>query len=900
MAFQKLKRFIQFDTAGWIASSGLLICIVSGILLVIPFDITNPHRSLTEMLLLNPAGTFIRNVHYWSAQLFFVFTILHIYDHLYKSTETNLRKRSTWLILCVAIIVLGYEMISGFILKGDASGVQARRIIASLLESVPLVGKMVSAVFLGTGDNWQPVYIQHVSTGTILLIVAVYDHIRTIWPRLKSFLLILTVVFFISWLFRAPLGPLTSALIKGPWFFIGIQELLHYTAHPGFIIILLGILPVILFFLPRIQQRLRFTIKLFLLAGCIIYLALTITAYLFRGENWQWQGWRKAIGTGKNSLVFDPVHLSQANDSTVIPANQKAEGCLICHSPMKGLSESHNPLVIGCFSCHKGDPNSMNKITAHRRMIRIPGNFSNVSQTCGTQDCHGTIAERMMNSLMTTQSGIIGIDKFVFQETNSLNDSFHIKDLAHSASDTHLRNLCAGCHLGAEKTQTGKAGWLDRGGGCNACHLNYNREAIQSLDRLRLKPGTVTNETHPAIDLNITNERCMSCHSRSGRISLGYEGWNETDLPSANIKDSIQNRILPDGRVLEFIQADIHHQKGMVCIDCHSSYEIMGNGKHTVHKEDAVHIQCIDCHPTGKIQTEKIVSLPDFESQMIASLRNFDKNNSVILSQKSRLPLINTKVDSTGQIILTGKLNAVTHVSKPAGKACIQGKGHQRLSCESCHTAWVAQCIGCHNSYEKESEGFDLLERKTIKGTWIEYAGKNLADPPVLGISTRVGDKVVGAMPGMIMTIDLQSFDKNKTSNFHRLFAPTSAHTTTLAGRSCKSCHTNPLAIGYGRGELSYKTDGKTGTWTFTPRFEMNSVDGLPEDAWIGFLKSAAEPYSTRTTLRPFSVEEQKKILEVGACLTCHNENSNVMKEGVDDYLKIRSKCTDKCLLPSW
>ncbi|MCK7517635.1 MAG: hypothetical protein MZV64_07920 [Ignavibacteriales bacterium] len=58
----------------------------------------------------------------------------------------------------------------------------------------------------------------------------------------------------------------------------------------------------------------------------------------------------------------------------------------------------------------------------------------------------------------------------------------------------------------------------------------------------------------------------------------------------------------------------------------------------------------------------------------------------------------------------------------------------------------------------------------------------------------------------------------------------------------------------------------------------------LPKDAWIGFLKTRDETSTTRTNTRPFTVEEQKRILLVGACLTCHEENSKVMKESLIDF----------------
>lgn len=900
MVLRKFKKRIQFDTAGWIAVSGLLICVISGILLAVPYDISHPHNAVSELLLFNPAGTLVRNFHYWSAQLFFIFTILHIYDHLRKSTEINIKSRRTWLILGVVIATLGYEMISGFILKGDAGGIQARRIFGTLLKSIPIAGKMLSSVLTGTEENWQVVYIQHVAAGTIFLFIGVYEHVRTLWPKQKTAVLVFTLLLLLSLLFRAPLGQVESSQVKGPWFFVGIQELLYLMSKPVYVILLFGVLILLFYFLPVMSEKKRVIVKWILLAATTSYLLITIFAILFRGENWQGEGGKGFAKSEERLLIFDPVNLLNRSKPLIFPENQKKEGCLVCHSAMTGLSESHKPAIIGCFACHKGDPFSSDKSVAHRNMIKIPGNFSNVMQSCGTQNCHPGIAGRMFNSLMTTQSGIIAMDKFVFKESKSLNDTFHVQNLGHSAADIHLRNLCAGCHLGKEKITLGNAAWLERGGGCNACHLYYNDQALKSMKRVKSPFSDSKDEVHPAIDIQVSNDRCKSCHSRSGRISLSYEGWNETTLRSTEITDSIHQKVLPDERVVEYVQADIHHQKGLACIDCHGSYEVMGDGKHQEHKEDGVNVQCIDCHPSGKPKSAEGDKLPDRESQMIGWLRKYNIKSRVVITEKGGVPLINTHVDSLGNILLTDKLTGKNHVSNPLLPSCTRGKGHDRLSCESCHTSWVPQCIGCHNVYEKDTKGFDLLANVKTRGTWVEYAAKNFARPPVLGISEKAGGKVVTAMPGMVMTIDRESFEKGKGTSFHRLFAPASGHTTVREARSCKSCHNNSLAIGFGEGELNYRGSGASGTWEFKPRFALNVNDLLPEDAWTGFLKEAKRPNSTRSWLRPFTVKEQKRILEVGSCLTCHDERSRVMDLALEDFEQTLNKRRQVCILPKW
>ena len=697
----RLLKSLQFDTAGRIAISALLVCVVSGVLLAIPYDFSKAYQSVFELLMFNPAGSLVRNIHYWSAQLFFIFFLVHIYDHLSKRTETNIKSSRTWFILCLVIVFTGYEMISGFILKGDAAGMQARRIVNSMLGSVPFVGQMLSSAFTGSEDHWLIVYVQHIATGTILLFVGIYEHVKSVWPKVKTYGLVLLFIFFMSIIFRAPLGLEESNQLKGPWFFVGVQEMLHWSGNPGYVVLAFGILLTTLYFLPAMSLTWSNRVKKIFLSVSIIYLLVTVVVFFFRTENWQWKEFPDQNAANESMLIFDPVKFSGGLAQITYPQNQKLESCLLCHAGMKGLSASHNPLQMGCVACHKGDPFSSDKRRSHQNMVKIPGNFSNAMQTCGTQNCHQDIAGRMLKSLMTTQNGIIGVDKFVFQEVKSLNDTFHVKNLGYSAADVHLRNLCAGCHLGNEKTKTGNADWLERGGGCNACHLLYSNAASESMRRMQSGTGSSSEEVHPTIDIQVSNDRCKSCHSRSGRISLNYEGWNETSLQKLDADDSIHFKALPDGRILEFVRADIHHQKGMACIDCHNSYELMGDGNHHIHKEDAVNVQCTDCHPSRKPASEIVGNLPEREQQMIAGLRKYSIENRVVITAKGGQPLLNTRVDSSGNISLIGKLNSVVHPSKPSIPECKKGKGHDRLSCGSCHTAWVPQCIGCHNGYEK-------------------------------------------------------------------------------------------------------------------------------------------------------------------------------------------------------
>ena len=634
-------------------------------------------------------------------------------------------------------------------------------------------------------------------------------------------------------------------------------------------------------------------------------------------------------------LLFVVVYFAANHLSNKYFINRTFNGCVDCHDEMKGFESSHSPEIVGCNACHLGNPNTSIKSLAHKNMILIPGNLSTASKTCGVTNCHPGIPERVSKSLMNTMSGVISVNRFAFDELEKPEGHFKEVELTQSNADNHNRNLCASCHLGNEKTGWGEINELSRGGGCNACHLSYSDEAIKQLNNyLMSKVKWETSDDkrelteqlpkiHPQLSLNISNNHCFGCHSRSGRISTNYEGWFETLLDwdevksfshsvsilsgsgsdSENLKqvqvDGKTYRLLMDGRVFQKTKEDVHHQVGMECIDCHVSMEIMGDGNSYQHMEEATKVQCIDCH-SNEIRSVSYGEL-DFESKKIVDIRKSNKENEkFLITEKSRIPLINTFVNSRNEKYLITKSSIKKLSLNPPAKICIEGKAHQRLSCSSCHTEWVSHCIGCHTEYDPQLEGYDLLENKDIVGSWNETPSDFYVDYPVLGVRReKSGKEVIDTfIPGMVLTID--KFKNQNKKIFKRLFAPTFSHTINKEGRSCKSCHNNPLALGYGKGKLVYDVSKiKQGKWKFEPQFTNHKEDNLPKDVWIGFLKTRDETSTTRTNTRPFNIQEQKRILLAGACLTCHHENSQVINQCLIDFDNSLTRISKKCVLPS-
>lgn len=936
-----LRVFIDkfFDIPfGQIGFSSFIIAAVSGIFLAIPFDIKNPYDSISLILLTNQYASFFRNIHYWSAQTFLVFTVLHTIDHFIRNTEKKLNN-GVWLRITLSIFFVFFVMISGFILKGDADSEQALRILRSLFEQIPFVGNLIAGSLLEREGDYQLIYVHHIVTATIILWIVIVEHSKILWAEIKAFIYTLIAISFFSFLFIASLHDGKSPIIKGPWYFVGLQEILHWISQTQVVIIFIAIISIIFYLTKNLRENYSSLAKRSFLIMLFVYLTLTAIGYYFRGENWEFiLPWKDSCAEGSS---FRPMfNFSDLKDEEFSPMKFKQilgrrEGCVVCHQ-MTGLSTSHAPEVIGCYSCHLGNAFTLNKDAAHKSMILIPGNLSDAKYTCGTAACHPDIVPRINNNIMSTMSGVVSVNRFVFDESVSPSVLSHVKDLGSSDPDSHLRNLCASCHLGNEKIELGPINELSRGGGCNACHLNYSEDAKDQLNDY-LKSDDKTKyfpKVHPDLNLQISNDHCFGCHSRSGRVATNYEGWFETLKSDKDIVNKSDYRVLMDGRVFQKTEADIHFQKRMDCIDCHLAQEVMGDGNLYLHKEDQIKVQCVDCH---SYQTENRVAYDqlDYESRKIVDLRNAKMENSnFLVTEKSNIPLTNSYINSSNQKYLMTKTKKDSLSLKPPAFVCTAGKVHQRISCNSCHTERVSYCIGCHTEYNSQEDGFDLLDNQEIKGSWSEHASDFYIDYPVLGIRS---DKVAGKetietfIPGMIISIEKMKNQKDKKI-FKRLFAPTFSHTINKKGRSCKSCHNNSLALGYGKGKLVYKIEEghkqrqaelvsassvknvhkipkqvrddisgnkqNTGRWNFKPYFSLLPQDNLPKDAWIGFLQTRNETSTTRRNTRPFTIDEQKRILLVGACLTCHDENSKIMNVSLYDFEKLLKQISNKCVLP--
>ncbi|MBK7742256.1 MAG: hypothetical protein IPI40_00565 [Betaproteobacteria bacterium] len=910
----------RFGTFGSLATASFVVAVVSGVLLAAPYDAGDAYNSLAALLLANPAGTFFRNLHYWAGQACLVLTLFHTWDHLRARTERRVAV-GVWLRLVASVALITFIMLSGFLLRGDADAQQAYRILREATVQIPLVGPDLALLVFGATGALGVIYVQHAATATIVVWLFVIEHSRRVWPRPDSLLAMLAALVVVSLLASPGLHDGLDPVVKGPWYFLGLQEILHWTPWPNAVVAAMVAVLALLFTVRVVGTPRASIVKSLLVAIAIGYAGLCATGAFMRGENWAWgPTWPGATGNPRLGWVFASTPGAPTPLPSPLPTVMgRPDGCLVCHRGVTGLGNAHRPDAVGCASCHGGDALTLDKARAHAGMDVVPGNLATARLQCGQSACHAAIVPRVERSVMATMSGVVGVTRTVFADDGAAAGGAapHVAELGHEGVDLHLRQACAMCHLGRKKTEVGPNGEDSFGGGCNACHLSYDppaRAALQayavSKDAGRAEPPTA----HPAIGLDIGNGQCFSCHSRSGRISTSYEGWHEMHEPPADASDPdrprpSRYRVLADTRVFEQVVPDIHHQRGLDCIDCHTANETMGDGTAHASKSAQLRVGCEDCHarPGATLPAVAATTL-DPESRRILALRDWpgvarDRH----VRARSGEPLVNVVVDGTGRPQLIRKRTGERRPLKAMAAVCAEGGGHERLSCGSCHTAWAPRCPTCHTAFDRRIERYDWLAEAYVQGSWEEEAGPFFANPPTLGL--RRGAAATGSkeaidtfVPGMIMTLD-RTFRAGEPPDvvFRRLYARIEPHTTRTEARSCKSCHNDPEALGYGRGQLRLeRVSPGVARWTFVPAAPALPQDGLPADAWIPFLGTRTGRVSTRDDVRPFNVEEQRRILTVGACLTCHDERSPPMQRAVRDFKTVVAARRPACLLPSW
>jgi len=526
----------------------------------------------------------------------------------------------------------------------------------------------------------------------------------------------------------------------------------------------------------------------------------------------------------RENLTERPTRLYQLTDGRI-------DMCLSCHHSER-LDAAHDTKVLGCAVCHLGDPLAIDKKNGHAGIVKNPGDLRVVEQTCGIEGCHAIDVPKIKNSLMATNRGILATLLYYWGEAENQNGDFSVEKLIETGETSlaldYYRKLCATCHLWKQKNDLPGAPQFfnDKGGGCSACH-HIKGKAM---------PGEDPEKVHPLIIKKIPIENCVRCHNRSGRVGTSYQGIYEAEgYGTPYEKGQLSSKRLPGNRFYLELEDDIHHRKGMACIDCHTREEIMGDGNRYAHYEEQLEISCTTCHSDNPGTTRK----------------NRQLNNIKVRE---------------GKPVLISKLDDKSHPLHTPKKGTCDYPGHKRLSCESCHSGWAPQCYGCHAKRDMTETHLDKLSLEETKGWWEEGRSYLRYEKPTLAVW---GEEIVIVTPGCqdIVTVINEQGEPEKQFNSLTM-AALNPHTTQPGGRSCVDCHASGKTVGLGEGTI-WRENGE---WRFTSIDQgIETAVGTtpPLDSYVAI---DGEPLqkSSRPDLRPFIKEELKRVLRVGLCLQCH------------------------------
>ncbi len=251
------------------------------------YDVKQPADSLQMLALLNPYGQWFRDIHYGSAQLFLITFFIHLFEYIFKNGSQKV-SWGIWLRLSFSIVFIFFVMLSGFMLKADEDAMLAVRILSGLIGTIPGGNDFLAYSIIGKQGDLQILYMHHLATTTIFIFLIIIEHARRIWPTSGSFAWALLLSIVAVYIIPAHSILPADLAHKGPWYFVGLQEVLHWLSHPGLFwwIVLAGFLPIV--FLPKIKQTAQIYFRWTIYAIFIIYIFLTIIGWYFRGVNWQW------------------------------------------------------------------------------------------------------------------------------------------------------------------------------------------------------------------------------------------------------------------------------------------------------------------------------------------------------------------------------------------------------------------------------------------------------------------------------------------------------------------------------------------------------------------------------------------------------------------------------------
>lgn len=568
--------------------------------------------------------------------------------------------------------------------------------------------------------------------------------------------------------------------------------------------------------------------------------------------------------------------------------------CRACHPRIEHASPAHP----SCVGCHGGDGRARNKDAAHRAMFspRNPSAPGAWEKSCGA--CHPYQLGRVRSTLMQTNTGMIkniqltweGTDgrrygargAEVFDPAGKPQRLAGVAELDNTAGELY-RKFCSLCHVGIENT----VAYVGHAAGCAACHYPRNERSEYRGADLTMKGRFPAADSHRLEPLP-GNDVCFRCHNRSGRIALSYLGLYDGNSGQVPSRNGFPGPLMTSGgRNVTRIPPDIHYARGMDCIDCHTSRDIMGDGYAYENLYHQVEIRCEDCHGSGselprwreivRENEEPVRESRQYRQQMRPGMK-------MILTAKGR-PYANVFYRD-GRVQLLGKRSGrLFTCTVITGTPAHTIAGHGRLECYTCHSRTVVQCYGCHTTYDKSRVGRDFIKGMDTPGAFSETEDYRMLYPFPLALNQR--GKVAPVTPGCQTFVTVVEPDGSVSKSGYVTtfkgkrqlrFAPFYGHNTGARAIGCGECHGNPAFLGFGQHVVAGRSI--TGT-LLCPKNEEKPLDGFQtmEEGRVRAFSAVTREHS-----RPLTEREVKRVMAANLCIVCHRRAADPIYRKELDY----------------
>jgi len=258
----------------------LALCAVSGALLALQYrPVGNVLQNVEEITTLAPYGWFIRRLHFASGQACALLALHHVARYFLRRAYRG-APLASWLRLGGGLAVCLLFLLTGFVLKGDAAAVCAGTVLRTLAGSVPLAGGVLANLVVTPGEGFffMP-WLQHCLVLPLALGFLLRGHVRNWLPDAR--ILAGAALALGIWALAVPL-PLPvmppAGEAEGPWFFLGLQELLRITPPQVGGLVLPGLYLGLFCALPAVPRALQRAAHRLLLAGAAAYVLLGLKA----------------------------------------------------------------------------------------------------------------------------------------------------------------------------------------------------------------------------------------------------------------------------------------------------------------------------------------------------------------------------------------------------------------------------------------------------------------------------------------------------------------------------------------------------------------------------------------------------------------------------------------------